>query len=261
MPSHSVGMRRWLLVFHQGSHAYASAKACHPCRDLLVYWWVFSCVQAIGRSTIGAMRDETPGKRPKFKTCKRYNDAGHAHALTFCCLRRQKFLTSPRTLQWLVDAIDLACRKHQFDLWAYVIMPEHVHLVVCPRRDEYDMSRFLSTLKLSVTRKALAFVQLEKPESLPLMLDAQPNGEHHYRFWQRGGGFDRNLWSDKAIFAEIDYVHANPIRRGLCEKPEDWAWSSAADYCSKGPGPLSIDFGSLPRTFQTERSSRSRRPG
>jgi len=206
------------------------------------------------------MPNETPGERSKFKTCKRYNDAGHARALTFCCLRRQKFLASPRTSQWLVDAIDLARRKHQFNLWAYVIMPEHVHLIVCPRRDDYDVSRFLSTLKLSVTRKALAFVRQEKPTSLPLMLDAQPNGNSHYRFWQRGGGFDRNLWSEKVIFAEIDYIHANPVRRGLCAKPEEWAWSSAGDYGSHGPGPLSIDFASLPRSLQTVRRSRSRPP-
>jgi putative transposase len=202
------------------------------------------------------MRNETPSERPKFKNCRRYNDAGHAHALTFCCFRRQKFLASPRSCQWLVDAIDLARRKHQFDLWAYVIMPEHVHLVVCPRLDDYDVSRFLSTLKLSVTRKALAFVQLEAPASLPLMLDEQPNGQRHYRFWQRGGGFDRNLWSDKAIFAEIDYVHANPIRRGLCEKPEDWAWSSAGDYGLTRSGPLSIDFVSLPRSYEVVRHPR-----
>jgi putative transposase len=206
------------------------------------------------------MRDETPSERPKFKTCRRYNDAGHAHALTFSCFRRQKFLASPRSCQWLVDAIDLARRKHEFDLWAYVMMPEHVHLVVCPRRDEYDVSRFLSTLKLSVTRKALAFMRLEAPASLSLMLDVQPNGQRHYRFWQRGGGFDRNLWSDKAIVAEIDYVHANPVRRGLCERPEDWAWSSSADYSLTRSGPLSIDFASLPRSYEVVRSPRRSPP-
>jgi putative transposase len=81
-------------------------------------------------------------------------------------------------------------------------------------------------------------------------------GQRHYRFWQRGGGFDRNLWSDKAIFAEIDFVHANPIRRGLCATPEDWRWSSAADRNGTGSGPLAIDFTSLPRRYEISLAAR-----
>jgi len=276
MPSRSVGMlgfgRRRFRVWH----AYAIAKTWHPAAasalwphfqaqlgfGVLTPWGREHGAQAL--RSCSAMRDKAASERPKYKTCRRYNDAGHAHALTFSCFRRQKFLASSRSCQWLIDAIDLARRKHEFDLWAYVIMPEHVHAVVCPRRERYDVSPFLETLKLSVTRKALAFVKREQPASLRLMLDEQPNGKRSHRFWQRGGGFDRNLWSEKAIFAEIDYIHANPVRRGLCERAEDWAWSSAGDYAARdaegiaGSGPLSIDFGSLPRGYETVRRSRPR---
>lgn len=243
------------------------ARAWHPKRDLAdTYFnlWLFCLRGGDAGVQNWAMRDEAAGELPKYKTCRRYNDAGHAHALTFSCFRRQKFLASPRSCQWLVDAIDLARRKHAFDLWAYVVMPEHVHVVVCPRREQYDVSQFLGTLKLSVTRKSLAFVQQEQPATLTLMLDEQPNGRRHYRFWQRGGGFDRNLWSEKAIAAEIGYVHANPVRRGLCERAEDWAWSNAREYALRDAGeaaslgPLSIDFGSLPRGYATVRRIRPR---
>jgi putative transposase len=78
------------------------------------------------------------------------------------------------------------------------------------------------------------------------MEDQQPNGEVSYRFWQRGGGYDRNLFEPATIFEEIDYFHNNPVRRGLCLKPEDWFWSSAADYAGIRVGPLRIDRESLP---------------
>jgi putative transposase len=93
----------------------------------------------------------------------------------------------------------------------------------------YDVSKILATIKQSVTRKALAYVEHEAPAFLVRMLDEQPNGQSHYRIWQRSGGYDRNLWSEKAVFAEIEYLHASPLRRQLCDRPEDWKWSSAAD--------------------------------
>lgn len=161
-------------------------------------------------------------------------------------------LTNDRACSWLVDAVAKAQAVHGFDLWAYVLMPEHMHLVVCPRGDNYDISKFLATVKLSVTRKALAYVREHAPSFLSRMADVQPNGKRQHRFWQRGGGYDRNLGSEKALLAEIDYIHANPVRRGLCESPEAWPWSSAADYVQMREGPLKINFDSLPRIFGTE---------
>jgi putative transposase len=59
------------------------------------------------------------------KRRRRFNDPGHAHALTFSCYRRQAFLARDGSRQWLIDAIDRARRKHSFHVRAYVIMPEH----------------------------------------------------------------------------------------------------------------------------------------
>jgi REP element-mobilizing transposase RayT len=69
---------------------------------------------------------------PYRKLSPRYNDAGHTHALMFSCFRRQPFLSKDRSRQWMVDAIQRARETHRFHLWAWVIMPEHVHLLICP---------------------------------------------------------------------------------------------------------------------------------
>jgi putative transposase len=189
----------------------------------------------------------------RFKACRRYNDVGHAHALTFSCFQRRPFLTSERSCLWLAEAIAAASCKHEFLIWAYVFMPEHVHLLVCPQTPSYSISKFLASLKLPVTRKAIAHVTAHAPEFLRQMSDSSPQGDRHLRFWQRGGGFDRNVWSEQVLLKEIDYFHANPVKRGLCQRPEDWRWSSAGDYLGSGQGPLELDLQSLPRFFQTER--------
>ncbi len=181
----------------------------------------------------------------KRKTCRRYNDPGHAHALTFTCFQRQPFLRRDRTRQWLVDAIEKARETHHFHLWAFVIMPEHVHLMIHPTTS-YNISRILSSLKQPVAKRAIFFVRREAPRFLPKMTDRQPNGKTSIRFWQRGGGYDRNLWLPAHIWETIDYIHANPVRRRLCDSPANWTWSSACNYLDDTQGALRIDTDSLP---------------
>jgi putative transposase len=182
------------------------------------------------------------------KQCRRYNDIGHAHALTFCCFHRRPFLSRDRSRQWMIESIARARDEHSFHLWAYAIMPEHVHILLWPSIRDYSISRILTTLKQSVSKRSLLFVRQYAPLFLKQMEDRQPNGTLQHRFWQRGGGYDRNLIEPTAIWAEMDYIHANPVRRGLCTRATDWIWSSAIEYECPGKGLLRLDHGSLPRT-------------
>ncbi|MCW3062524.1 MAG: hypothetical protein JWQ02_4345 [Capsulimonas sp.] len=125
-----------------------------------------------------------------------------------------------------------AVEHHEFDLWAYVLMPEHVHILVRPVNDQYKISDLMFALKQPVTAKAKRHflatgASAEKQEPF---WDIQPNGRGAFRFWQRGGGYDRNLWSEDEISKTINYIHQNPVRRGLCERPAEWEWSSARGY-------------------------------
>jgi putative transposase len=129
-------------------------------------------------------------------------------------------------------------------------MPEHVHLLIWPMHTVYSVSPFLNSIKQSVAKQALIFVERHAPLFLQQMADVQPDGTVHHRFWQRGPGHDRNLTEPAVIWAEIDYIHANPVRRGLCVRPTDWKWSSAVEYEFPGQGLLPIDRSSLPRTKQ-----------
>jgi putative transposase len=155
-------------------------------------------------------------------------------------------LNKDRSRQWLVDAIDRARQAHPFHVWAYVIMPEHAHLLIWPAEPEYEISDILNSIKQSVAKRALIWVKRHSPAFLKHMADRQPNGDLHYRFWQRGGGYDRNVIEPSTVGYEIDYIHNNPVRRKLCARPEDWLWSSAADHAGFRVGPLRLDLQSLP---------------
>lgn len=169
-----------------------------------------------------------------------------AHALTFSCFRSQSFLRSERTCKWLADAVARACQTHALDLWAYVFMPNHVHLIVWPRAGTFRLSAILAAIKLPVSRRAVAYVARHAPALLSKLRDEQPGGTSVYRFWQRGGGYDRDLHDAGTIHATIDYIHANPVRAGLVERPEQWRWSSAAFFAGNGASPLIPDVDSIP---------------
>ena len=184
---------------------------------------------------------------PHRKRCRRMNTPGQAHYLTFSCYKRQPFLARDRTRQWFIQALDLSRSKHAFDLWAYVIMPEHAHVILFPTRDDYSISAILATLKLSVTRKALMYVQTHAPGFLSRMADDRMDGSVNYRFWQTGGGYDRNLISSQEIWEKIEYLHNNPVNRNLSSRGDEWLWSSAADYSGLRKGPIKLNLDSLPR--------------
>src|SRR6266700_5802315 len=109
------------------------------------------------------------------KTCKRYNNAGEAHALTFSCFRRQAFLNKDGSREWMIEAIDRARGKLRFHVWAYVIMPEHAHLLLWPTEFNYDISDILNSIKQSVSKRALSYVLQNAPAFIPRMEDRQPN--------------------------------------------------------------------------------------
>ena len=80
-----------------------------------------------------------------------------------------------------------------------------------------------------VTRRHRKSALLQK-----LVIRNRPDDES-FRFWLEGSGYDRNLRKPKAIQASLDYLHENPVRRGLCKSAVQWKWSSARWYLSNPP--------------------------
>ena len=178
------------------------------------------------------------------KTRKSHNIPSHAHELTFSCYNNRQFLKYDITRGFFLDAIERAREKHNFDLWAYVIMPEHVHLLIWPGEKEYSIAKILQAIKLSTTKRAMKYLEMNKPEKLKWLSTGQASNP--YRFWQDGGGYDRNVYSYEALVEMIEYIHRNPVRSGLVDDPLKWEWSSAREWVEPGSGPIRIDRESFP---------------
>jgi putative transposase len=173
--------------------------------------------------------------QPKRIHRRNFNLPYHAHELTFSCYKRFPFLRSERTCRWLLESIEVARTELGFCVWAYVIMPEHVHLLLWSREPQYDIAKIRRAIKEPVGRAAMAFLEERAPHWLTHV--SRTRGRRTERlFWQSGGGYDRNIESTGVLLAAIEYIHLNPVRRGFVERPEMWQWSSAAFYgCGTSP--------------------------
>ncbi|HEU5115471.1 MAG TPA: transposase [Isosphaeraceae bacterium] len=83
------------------------------------------------------------------------DEPGYAHELTFSCYHRYRFLQAERTCLWLTEAIERARSRLKFELWAYVFMPEHVHLLIGPTGLECGVASILKAIKGPVGRWAI----------------------------------------------------------------------------------------------------------
>ncbi len=136
--------------------------------------------------------------------------------------------------------IENARQRLNFHVWAYVFMPEHVHLLVWPQDAEYDMAEIRKAIKAPVAVQAIRYLSAQAPDWISRI--TRRRGKKSERlFWQSGGGYDRNVVSGTTLLKMIDYIHLNPVRRGLVDKPELWKWSSAAWYLGVRDVPLAMD--------------------
>jgi putative transposase len=163
------------------------------------------------------------------KKVRHYDLPGDAHFLTFSCFRRLPLLSKDRTRNWLVESIAQARIRHELDLWAWVIMPEHVHLLIYPRNSTCSTSKILTSIKRPVAEKAIAYLVGRRSRFLE-QLTVRTKTRVYRRFWQAGPGRDHNIYDAATAHRVVEYVHNNPVRRGLVLRADEWNWSSARNW-------------------------------
>jgi putative transposase len=168
------------------------------------------------------------------KNLKRYYGRGHLHFLTWSCYRRKPLLGSVRARNRSLKNLDEVRQRHRFRLVGYVVMPEHVHLLIGePERG--TPSTVVQVLKQRFSR----WMRRRKRNRSSAQLQLWKQGEAP-RFWQRRF-YDFNVWSEKKKGEKLHYMHNNPVKRKLVAHPMQWPWSSFSFYFGRGPCLLKMD--------------------
>jgi putative transposase len=150
---------------------------------------------------------------------RRYQQAGDLHFITFSCYRRQPKLGTVGSRAAFERSLERTRRAYGFRVLGYVVMPEHVHLLLS---------------EPETTRLATALQALKQSVSRTLAL------RHREPFWEQRY-YDFNVRSHPKHIEKLRYIHRNPVRRGLVAKPEDWVWSSFRHYASGIEGAVEIE--------------------
>ena len=150
---------------------------------------------------------------------KRFQQSRNLHFLTFSCYRRLPNFQSLNARTAFESSLEKVRKKYDLCVYGYVVMPEHVHMLVNePERE--TLAKAMQSLKQSVAR------------TLALRA-ANP-------FWQTRY-YDFNVWSERKFVEKLRYIHRNPVERGLVSRPEDWPWSSYRHYQTGEPSPVEIE--------------------
>jgi putative transposase len=143
------------------------------------------------------------------------------HFLTFSCYQRAPLLGTPNARNAFVSSLSKVRHFYDFLLLGYVVMPEHVHLLVSESKQ--TPSYLVSLLKKYVSA------------------DLGKGGTQTAPFWQHRF-YDFNVFTTHRLWQKLSYMHMNPVVRGLVEHPSDWPWSSFVNYQDKRDGLIPIDF-------------------
>ena len=138
--------------------------------------------------------------KKKHKKLHHYNNAGHAHELTFSCYHRYEYFSGPIACQVFLDVLNKWREIYQFRIWAYVLMPNHIHLLIWLLQHDYDIAKIQSGLK-GIMAKQYSEHLLENSPEQEEMFYIESRGKCSFRFWQPGAGFDRS-WKSKSSFLQ-----------------------------------------------------------
>ena len=149
---------------------------------------------------------------------QRFQQVESLHFVTFSCFRRQPFLTSPESKAIVEHHLEQTRAPHHARIYAYVLMPEHVHLLM-NEPPAILISQFLKSLKQETSKKL--------------------KGDRK-QLWQTRY-FDRNIRGPEELHDVIHYIHQNPAKRGLVPTARLYPWSSYRHYLTGVPYTVEIE--------------------
>ncbi|WP_372740603.1 transposase [Neptunomonas sp.] len=129
----------------------------------------------------------------------------YPHHITQRGNRRQETFFIGDDYQAYISLLSNAKKQAGIDVWAYCLMPNHVHLVVVPEHED-SLAVFFRAAHRQYTRR----------------INVREGWRGH--LWQER--FHSFVMDETYLLAAVRYVELNPVKAQLCQTPEDWAWSS-----------------------------------
>ncbi len=134
----------------------------------------------------------------------------------------------------IIDALKYCQENKGLTILAYVIMPNHIH-IICRADGNICLSDIIRDFKKFTSKKIIQLIQEEPESRREWMLEAFSNAAKHlkkdikYKIWQ-SGNHAMEIQTPKFFKEKLTYIHNNPVEEMLVFSPEDYMFSSARNY-------------------------------
>ncbi len=168
----------------------------------------------------------------------------YVYFVTFTMVDWLPVFINPEPIKIITACLRFCITNKHLKLYAYVIMPNHIHMVVSDSK--FNNSRLQETLtafrKFSGHNLA-DYIDKALPESLSLVIHNTHLNDRKRQVWQSGWHAE-GLVSEKFFHQKVNYIHENPVRKGYVRLPEDWVHSSAGYWLNgeEGEIPITLDI-------------------
>jgi len=156
---------------------------------------------------------------------RRYYGAGHLHFITTSCFRRMPLLARPQCRDLFLEVLERVRRRYRFVVVGYVVMPEHVHLLLS-ESERGNPSKVMQAIKQGFARRLLRNLRAAHDLRQGSLWNTALDDGH---IWQ-ARFYDFVVFSEKKRVEKLCYMHRNPVKRGLVLEPQQWNWSSCRHY-------------------------------
>lgn len=128
------------------------------------------------------------------------------------------------------EALNEARNSGGFALYAYVVMPDHIHVITDSSRSSSDTLRFINGI---IARRIIDYLKQENYESSLRKLRQEVKRQNYrYALWDHHPNV-RLLMTENMLMERVNYTHQNPVRAGLVEQADDYRWSSIRCWTGK----------------------------
>lgn len=167
----------------------------------------------------------------------RVRDEGAVYFVTFTVHQWVDVFSRPCYRQILLDSLRY-CQQHKgLDIFAWVLMSNHIHLIIRSRHE--SLIATIRDLKKFTAKKIVHAIESNQHESRKAWLLMTLRYCEKIWFWEEGY-HGEEIYTPEFFETKLNYIHQNPVRNGLVEKPEDYLLSSAGDYLGVRKGALDL---------------------
>jgi REP element-mobilizing transposase RayT len=159
---------------------------------------------------------------------------GEAYFITTTVVDWIRLFSNPIHQNIIIESLIYCCKEKGLEIYAWCLMPSHLHMI-CKAKDDDILANVMRDFKKFTSKKIIQLLQQESNEENAQALQKFAEACGHlkrrqeYKVWQNGYHAVL-LRSNKFIYQKLNYIHNNPVKAGLVNRPEEFMYSSARNY-------------------------------